>query len=85
MQGTTTSAATSDLTLDRLTPVAALQLGLTLRVWRQRIAISAQFYNVLNQHYSYPDVFNDLIPTVETQPNPAPGFNAYLSARIRAL
>jgi len=75
-----TSAATSDLALDRLTPVANLQLGFRLRFLRDKLQFSAQFYNVLNQHYYYPDFFNDLTPTIEVMPTPAPGFNFFASA-----
>ena len=40
---------------DRLTPVALLQLGFRLRFFKEQLQFSAQFYNVLNQHYYYPD------------------------------
>jgi outer membrane receptor protein involved in Fe transport len=73
----TTSAATSDLSFDRLTPVAELQLGFRLRFLKDKLQFSAQFYNVLNQHYYYPDNFTDLTPTIEMTPNPAPGFNFF--------
>ena len=74
--GTTTSAA-SDLTLDRLTPVADLQLGFRLRFAHDRLQIRVQLYNVLNQRYWYPDIFNDLSATTEQVPTPAPGFSAF--------
>jgi iron complex outermembrane receptor protein len=74
-----TVARTSDLTIDRLSPVALLQLGARLRLFKERVGVSAQFYNVLNQHYYYPDIFNDLTPTVEMSPTPAPGFNFFAS------
>jgi outer membrane receptor protein involved in Fe transport len=79
------SARASDLTYDRLTPVALLQLGARLRLWHDRIIGSAQFYNVLNQHYYNPDVFFDQAPFVETQPNPAPGFSFFASITYRPL
>jgi outer membrane receptor protein involved in Fe transport len=72
-----TSAKLSDLTLDRLTPVAQMQLGLRMRLFKDRFQLSAQFYNVLNQHYYYPDNFNDLSPSVEVSPAPAPAFNFF--------
>jgi outer membrane receptor protein involved in Fe transport len=78
--GATTAAATTDLTFDRLTPVALLQLGFRLRFLRGRLGITGQFYNVLNQRYYYPDPFYDLTPSVEYQPNPAPGFNFFAQA-----
>ena len=60
--------------------MADLQLGFRLRFLKDRLQISGQFYNVLNQHYYYPDNFNDLTPTIDMQPTPAPGFNFYASA-----
>jgi hypothetical protein len=77
----TTTAAASDLALDRLTPVANLQLGFRLRFAHDRLQVSGQFYNVLNQHYWYPDIFNDLSATTEQMPTPAPGFSAFGSIR----
>ncbi|MCA1662752.1 MAG: TonB-dependent receptor [Myxococcales bacterium] len=76
----TSTARASDLAFDRLTPVADLQLGFRLRFLKDRLQFSGQFYNVLNQRYYYPDNFNDLTPTVEIQPHPAPGFNFFASA-----
>ena len=73
----TTTASPSDLTFDRLTPVANLQLGFRLRFLRDKLQFSGQFYNVLNQHYYYPDPFYDLTPTIEMTPMPAPGFNFF--------
>jgi iron complex outermembrane receptor protein len=71
----TTSAKISDLTFERLTPVALMQIGFRLRFLKDTLQVGGQFYNVLNQHYYLPDGFYDLTPTVETTPNPAPGFN----------
>ncbi|MDB4968933.1 MAG: TonB-dependent receptor [Myxococcales bacterium] len=75
----TTTGAYSDLTWDRLTPVANLQLGFRLRFLKDRVQFSGQFYNVLNQRYYYPDNFYDITPSVEMTPNPAPGFNFFAS------
>ncbi len=72
-----TQARSTDLTFDRLSPVALLQLGARLRLFKERMFISAQFYNVLNQKFYWPDFFNDLTPTTEMTPNPAPGFNFF--------
>ncbi|HEX9102547.1 MAG TPA: hypothetical protein VF997_10100, partial [Polyangia bacterium] len=76
----TTSARTSDLVFDRLTPVADLQLGFRLRFLKDKLQFSGQFYNVLNQHYYWTDNFSDLTPTIEMIPLPAPGFNFFASA-----
>jgi outer membrane receptor protein involved in Fe transport len=79
----TTSARTSDLTVDRLTPVADLQLGFRLRFIKDKLQVSGQFYNVLNQHYYQPDNFNELAPAVEVSPAPAPGFNFFANVSYR--
>ncbi|MGZ3405132.1 MAG: TonB-dependent receptor plug domain-containing protein [Polyangia bacterium] len=75
-----TAASTSDLTFDRLTPVANLQLGFRLRFLKDKLQFSGQFYNVLNQHYFLTDNFSDITPTIEMTPLPAPGFNFFASA-----
>ncbi len=72
-----TQTLTTDLTFDRLTPVALLQLGIRARFLQQKISVGAQFYNVLNQHYYYPDIFYDLTANTEVSPTPAPGFNFF--------
>jgi outer membrane receptor protein involved in Fe transport len=72
-----TSSKLSDLTLDRLTPQALLQLGFSLRFLKDKLQFSAQFYNVLNQTYAHPDIFYDLTPTTEMNPTPGQGFNFF--------
>ena len=79
----TTVARTTDLTFDRLTPVALLQLGFRLRFLKERLQFSGQFYNVLNQRYYSIDPFYDLTPTVELTPTPLPGFNFFASLSYR--
>jgi outer membrane receptor protein involved in Fe transport len=69
--------APSALTFDKLTPVALLQLGAHLRLFKDRVTVNAQVYNVLNQRYYWPDYFYDITPTVETIPTQAPGLNFY--------
>ncbi|MGZ3438183.1 MAG: TonB-dependent receptor plug domain-containing protein [Polyangia bacterium] len=81
--GATTTLRATDLTFDRLPPVALLQLGFRLRFFRERLNFSAQLYDVLNQHYYHPDPFYDLAPTVEQTPTPAPGFSFFASASYR--
>jgi outer membrane receptor protein involved in Fe transport len=77
LPGTTTGTRTTDLAFDRLTPVAMLQLGFRLRFLKEKLGISGQFYNVLNQRNYYIDPFNDLAPSVEQQATPAPGFSFF--------
>jgi outer membrane receptor protein involved in Fe transport len=74
---TTTSQAATALTFDTLSPVALLQLGAHVHLARDRVTVNAQFYNVLNQRYYWPDYFYDITPSVETTPTPAPGFNFF--------
>jgi hypothetical protein len=83
MPGQTTSAKATDLAFDRLTPVALLQLGFRLRFLKDRLGVSGQLYNVLNQRFYYPDVFYDPTPSVELQPTPAPGFSFFGSVTGR--
>ena len=45
--------------------------------------LGAQFYNVLNQTYYYPDVFFDQAPLLELRPTPAPMFSFFTSLTIR--
>ncbi|MGZ3437961.1 MAG: TonB-dependent receptor plug domain-containing protein [Polyangia bacterium] len=81
--GAATTLRANDITFDRLPPVALLQLGFRLRFFRERMQVSGQLYNVLNQHYYYADPFNDLVPTVEIGPTPGPGFSFFTSASYR--
>jgi outer membrane receptor protein involved in Fe transport len=78
-----TQARTSDLTWDRLTPIANLPLGFRLRFFKEKLGVSGQFYNVLNQRYYYPDPFYDLTPSIEMTPVPAPGFSFFASVTYR--
>jgi outer membrane receptor protein involved in Fe transport len=75
--GGTTTARASDVAWDRLTPIALLQLGFRLRFLKERLGVSGQFYNVLNQRYYMADAFYDLTPSTEMTPSPAPGFSFF--------
>lgn len=79
----TSVAFTTDLTIDRITPVAMLQLGFRLRFFKERLSISGQFYNVLNQRIYSTDAFYDLTPSVELTPGVLPGFNFFTSVTYR--
>jgi len=79
----TTQARSSDQAWDRLTPVALLQLGFRLRFFKEKLGISGQFYNVLNQRYYNVDGFYDLTPSTETTPIPAAGFNFFAAVTYR--
>ena len=83
MPGASTVENTTDLTFDRLTPVALLQLGFRLRFYGERLSINTQFYNVFNQRYYSPDPFYDLTPSQELSPTPAPGFSFFSRVTYR--
>jgi iron complex outermembrane receptor protein len=76
-------ARLTDFTYDRLPPVALLQLGARVRLWKDHLWLGAQFYNVLNQGYSYPDVFFDQAPLIELRPTPAPAFSFFSSLTFK--
>jgi outer membrane receptor protein involved in Fe transport len=78
-----TLARYTDLTYDQLTPIALLQLGARLRLFQGKVAFAVQFYNVLNQHYNYPDPFYDQAPTIEVRPTPAAGFSFFANITYR--
>ncbi len=73
-----TAAPFADLTFDRLPPQAILNVGLRATFLQNRLWVSGNVYNALNQHYYHPDVFYDLTPTLETSPTPAPGYSFFL-------
>ena len=77
------AARFSDVAFDRLSPVALLQLGVRLRLWKDHVSASVQVFNVLNQKFYYPDVFYDQAPTIEIQPLPAPGISGFASLTFR--
>lgn len=70
-------ATYSDLTFDRLPPQTVLNLGVRAKFLKNRLWTSLNFFNVLNQRYSYPDPFYDLAPTEEISPTPAPGWSFF--------
>lgn len=69
----------TDLVMDRLPPVADLQLGMTYTP-TPKLTVRATVYNALVQQKYYPDAFLDYEPHLEYMANPAPSFRAYLSA-----
>jgi outer membrane receptor protein involved in Fe transport len=71
--------AATDLTMDRLPPVAELSVAFTYTP-TAKLAIRAAAYNALWGHAYYPDVFFDYEPHLEYLPNPREGFRAYISA-----
>ena len=77
-------ARVSDVALDRLPAIARWNLGLRVRnVIDERLELTAFVYNVLDQHYFYPDAFYDLSPQLETQPFPGMGRAFFANLRYR--
>jgi outer membrane receptor protein involved in Fe transport len=72
----------SDVTLDKLPPIADLSLGVA---WTpvEKLLVRATVYNALMQHSYQPDVFFDYEPHAEYMPNPYEGLRAYLSAQYQ--
>jgi hypothetical protein len=66
-----------------MSPVAILQVGARLQLWRGKILINAQVYNALNQRYWLPDAFNELRPQEHSTPNPGPGLSFFTSVTYR--
>jgi outer membrane receptor for ferrienterochelin and colicin len=73
------TVAATDLTLDRIPPIAELSAGLS---WTPtpNMMVRATVYNALLQHAYQPDVFGDYEPHLEYLPNPYEGLRAYVSA-----
>jgi outer membrane receptor protein involved in Fe transport len=85
LPGSTSAAPASAVTWDHVSPVGVLQLGARVRLMHQRLDISAQFYNALNQQYSLPDATNGIRPNESSVPLPAAGFNFFSSISYRFL
>jgi outer membrane receptor protein involved in Fe transport len=83
VSGSTTSAPATSVTSDRINPVAVVQLGARLRLFHDRLGVSAQFYNVLNQHYWVPDAISEVRPQEQSVLTPAPGFSFFTSVTYR--
>jgi outer membrane receptor protein involved in Fe transport len=81
--GSTTTTAPTGVTFDRLGPVALVQVGAHLRLWSDRLGISAQLYNALNQRYWVPDAINEVRPNSQTAGTPGPGISFFASVRYR--
>jgi outer membrane receptor protein involved in Fe transport len=69
----------TDLTLDRLPPVADLSLGFTLTP-TERVSIKGTVFNAFNARYYQPDAFFDYEPRLEFLPNPWEDWRVYVSA-----
>ena len=75
-------AMTSNIAFDRLPAPALWNLGLA---WKpaDRFQVSGFVYNVLDQHWYYPDAFYDLSPQLEMQPYPGEGRSFMARASYR--
>jgi outer membrane receptor protein involved in Fe transport len=71
--------ASTDLTLDRLPPVADLSVGMTITPV-ESVAIRGTVFNAFNARYYQPDAFFDYEPRLEFLPNPWEDWRVYVSA-----
>jgi iron complex outermembrane receptor protein len=81
--GATTTTSLTGVTFDQLTPVMLVQLGAHLHLWGDKLGITAQVFNALNQRYWVPDAINELRPSYQTVPTPGPGISFFASIRYR--
>jgi outer membrane receptor protein involved in Fe transport len=77
------TAAASNITLDRLPAIANWNLGMRWRNVVENVDLSAFVYNVLDQHWFFPDAFYALSPQLELQPYPGPGRNFFAKVAYR--
>jgi outer membrane receptor protein involved in Fe transport len=77
--GSTIVVNASEVVMDRLPPIADLELGVT---WMptSKILIRGTVFNALNGRFYQPDAFFDYEPHLEFLPNPYEDFRAYISA-----
>lgn len=77
--GSTVVVNASEVVMDRLPPIADLELGLT---WlpTDKILVRATVFNALNGRFYQPDAFFDYEPHLEFMPNPYEDLRAYVSA-----
>jgi outer membrane receptor protein involved in Fe transport len=73
----------SDVLHDRIPPAAVWNIGLRSLLWKRRLMLGADVYNVLNATYYYPDIAYDISSGLETVPNRAPGISFFLTAALR--
>jgi outer membrane receptor protein involved in Fe transport len=69
----------TDLVLDRIPPVAELNIGVTFRP-TEKLILTGEVINALDNLGYQPDVFFTLEPRLEFLPNPYERFRAYLGA-----
>jgi outer membrane receptor protein involved in Fe transport len=77
--GSTLVVNASEVVMDRLPPIADLELGVT---WMPtpKILLRGTVFNALNGRFYQPDAFFDYEPHLEFLPNPYEDFRAYVSA-----
>lgn len=79
------TASSSDISFDRISPTAILNVGFRLRgkVGGKLLEFSANLYNAFDANYWASDSFYDLGSRVEVQPTPGPRVHFFLSAKTR--
>jgi len=78
-------SSSADISFDRVSPTAILNLGLRLRgkLGGKMVELSANLYNAFDAHYWASDSFYDLGARVEAQATPGPRIHFFLSAKTR--
>jgi|GEM_PF-725816 len=72
-----------DVVVDRLPPAANLSAGLLFRA-TEDITVTANAFNIFNARFYQPDVFTDLEPRFEVQPNPYQDFRFTVGVVLNA-
>jgi outer membrane receptor protein involved in Fe transport len=73
------SVSASEVVMDRLPPIADVEVGVT---WMPmaKLLVRATVFNALNGRFYHPDAFGDYEPHLEYLPNPSEDLRAYVSA-----
>jgi len=77
--GSTLTVNASEVVMDRLPPIADLEVGLTW-IATPKILVRGTVFNTLNGRFYQPDAFFDYEPHLEFLPNPYEDLRAYVSA-----
>jgi len=77
--GQVTTILPTENVLDRIPSSGELQLGVRLRLMKDKLQIAATSDNLLNARHYYPDPFSDFEPRTEYIPNPYADWRVFTS------